>query len=111
MRQESMRKYVRGLVDRFFKILPLWESQEESLPTYLESLLLELKGFNGLMYVLNDDRDYVSLLAILQYLIDSPETSVHTVKREVFRAISICNKLRAKYFADSISDTSEGVTA
>ena len=63
------------------------------------------------MYVLHDDRDYVSLLAILQYLIDNPETSVHTVKREVFRAISICNKLRAKYFAEQVSVTSEGVSA
>ena len=109
MRQKSMRKYVRGLVDRFFKILPLWETQEESLPTYLESLLLELKGFNGLMYVLHDDRDYVSLLAILQYLIDNPETSVHIVKREVFRAISICNKLHAKYFAEPVSEVAKEV--
>lgn len=109
MRKESMRKYVRSLVDRFFKILPLWEEQEESLRTYLESLLLELKGFNGLMCVLHDDRDYVSLLAILQYLIDHPETSTHTVKREVFRAISICNKLRAKYFADPQPEYAEEV--
>lgn len=109
MRKESMRKYVRGLVDRFFKILPLWESQEESLQTYLESLLLELKGFNGLMHVLHDDRDYVSLLSILQYLIDNPDTSVHTVKREVFRCISICNKLRARYFADIVPTSDKEV--
>lgn len=100
MRKESMKKYMRGLVDRLFKILPLWEDNEESLPVYLDSLLLELKGFNGLMYALHDDRDYVTLLSILQYLIDNPETATHTVKREVFRAISICNKLRAKYFAE-----------
>ena len=86
MRKESMRKYIRGLVDRFFKILPLWENNEESLPTYLDSLLMELNGFNGLMYVLNDDRDYVSLLAILQYLIDNPDTNTNVVKREIFRA-------------------------
>lgn len=97
MRKEAVRKYMRGLVDRFFKILPLWEDREESLPTYLESLQLELVGFNGLMKALDDDKDFVSLLAILQYLIDNPETSTHTVKREVFRAISICNKLRAKF--------------
>ena len=109
MRRRSMREYVRNLVNRFFKILPLWEDQEESLPTYLESLLLELKGFNGLMYVINDDPDYVSLLAILQYLVDNPDTSVHTVKREVFRAISICNKLRAKYFAEPVSVRTEEV--
>lgn len=109
MRKETMRKYIRGLVDRFFKILPLWEGGEDSLPTYLDSLLIELKGFNGLMYVLNDDRDYVSLLAILQYLIDNPDTNVGVVKREVFRAISICNKLRAKYFVETTTTVSEEV--
>ena len=109
MRQESMRKYVRSLVDRFFKILPLWETKEESLPPYLESHLLHHKRFNGLKYVLNDYRAYVSLLAILQYLIDNPETSVHTVKREVFRALSICNKLRAKYFAEPVSEVAKEV--
>lgn len=109
MRKETMRKYIRGLVDRFFKILPLWEGNEDSLPTYLDSLLIELKGFNGLMYVLNDDRDYVSLLAILQYLIDNPDTNVSVVKREVFRAISICNKLRAKYFVETTTTVSEEV--
>ena len=110
MRKESMRKYIRGLVDRFFKILPLWENNEESLPTYLDSLLIELKGFNGLMYVLNDDRDYVSLLAILQYLIDNPDTNTNVVKREIFRAISICNKLRAKYFAEPSDQQSKEVS-
>lgn len=102
MRRASLRKYMRGLVDRFFKILPLWEDKEESLQTYLESLLLELKGFNGLMYAIHDDRDFVTLLAILQYLIDNPDTSERVVKREVFRAISICNKLTAKYCADPV---------
>lgn len=101
MRQESVYKYMRSLVDRFFKILPLWENKESSLPTYLESLQLELVGFNGLMIALDDDKDFVSLLAILQYLIDNPDTSTHTVKREVFRAISLCNKLRARFSAES----------
>lgn len=98
MRRESFSNYIRGLVDRFFKILPLWETSEESLPEYLDSLLLELNGFNSLAEMLDDDKDFVSLLSILQYLIDNPETSTRVVKREVFRAISICNKLRAKYF-------------
>lgn len=97
MRKQALSKYMRGLVDRFFKILPLWEDGEDSLPTYLESLKLELLGFNGLIRALNDDQDFVALIAILQYLIDNPDTEKRVVKREVFRSISICNKLRAKY--------------
>lgn len=110
MRQESVHKYLRGLVDRFFKILPLWEDREESLPTYLESLKLELVGFDGLMKAINDDKDFVSLISILQYLIDNPDTNVRTVKREVFRAISICNKLRAKLSLDNSEHLPEEVS-
>lgn len=109
MRQESLRKYLRSLVDRFFKILPLWEDNEESLPTYLESLQLELVGFDGLMKAIDDDKDFITLLAILQYLIDNPDTAIRTVKREVFRAISICNKLSAKYCAECKAATIEEV--
>ena len=49
------------------------------------------------MFALHHDHDFVSLMAIVQYLIDNPETETRTVKREIFRAISICNKLSAKY--------------
>lgn len=93
----SLRNYMRSLVDRFFKILPLWEDGEETLPTYLDSMLVELSGFRSMMFALHHDQDYVTLIAILQYLIDNPDTTPRTVRREVFRAISICNKLSAKY--------------
>lgn len=50
-----------------------------------------------MMFALHHDHDFVTLIAIVQYLIDNPETSERTVRREVFRAISLCNKLSAKY--------------
>lgn len=93
----SLRNYMRNLVDRFFKILPLWEENEETLPIYLDSMLIELSGFRSMMFALHHDHDFVTLIAIVQYLIDNPETSSRTVRREIFRAISICNKLSAKY--------------
>lgn len=93
----SIHNYMRSLVDRFFKILPLWEEAEETLPTYLDSMLIELSGFRSMMFALHHDHDFVTLMAIVQYLIDNPETKPRTVRREVFRAISICNKLSAKY--------------
>ena len=84
----SLRNYMRSLVDRFFKILPLWEDGEETLPEYLDSMLIELSGFRSMMFALHHDQDYVTLIAIVQYLIDNPGTSARVVKREVFRAIS-----------------------
>ena len=40
---------------------------------------------------------YLTLMAILEYLIDTPDCTVSDVRREVFHAISVCNKLE-EYF-------------
>lgn len=92
-----LQNYFKSLVNRFFKILPIREDNEQSLTTYICSLQLELLGCKELICSLNDDPSFLSLLSILQYLIDNPECSVGVVKREVFKAISICNKLKAQY--------------
>lgn len=98
--------YIRSLVNRFFKILPIKENGEEygeeSLETYMKSLQAELLGCNELIITIHEDPLLISLLNILQYLIDNPECSLTNVRREVFRAISICNKLKAKYFEESV---------
>lgn len=96
-----LANYMRSLVDRFFKILPIKEGKDvygvESLDAYLNSLLAELLGCKELIIAVNHDSAFLSLLSILQYLIDNPDCSVRTVKREVFRAITICNSLKARY--------------
>ena len=89
--------YLRSLINLFFKILPLKESGERSLETYMKSLQAELLGCNALVEVIHDDSMFLSLASILQYLIDNPDCDVVFVRREVLRAISICNKLREKY--------------
>lgn len=92
-----LHSYFKSLVNNFFKVLPMRENKEESLQTYMRSLQIELLGCKELIDVINDDALYLTLLSILQYLIDTPECSVQEVKREVFRAISICNKLKTRY--------------
>ena len=94
---EVLHNYFRTLVNHFFKILPIREQNEESLTTYMQSLQAELLGCKGLVSAIQNDASYLTLLSILQYLIDNPECTVREVKREVFRAISICNKLKAQY--------------
>lgn len=94
---EILHNYFRKLVNHFFKILPIREQNEESLTTYMQSLQAELLGCKGLISAIQNDASYLTLLSILQYLIDNPECTVKEVKREVFRAISICNQLKAQY--------------
>jgi len=89
--------YFSALINQFFKILPIREQESDSLSVYLRSLQLELIGCHSLITVLNNDALFITLLSILQYFIDNPDSPVKEVKREVFHAISICNKLKERY--------------
>lgn len=93
---EMIDNYLNGLVNQFFKILPIKESGEPSLNEFMRSLQVELLGFKGLMAEIGNDSMYLTLLSILQYLIEN-DCEIPVVKREVFKAISICKKLRSKY--------------
>lgn len=97
MSDEMLCSYFKFLVNRFFKILPIRESGEKTLPTYVKSLQAELLGCKEFIIRLNNDSSVLTLLSILQFFVDNPECPVEDVKREVFRAINICNKLQSRY--------------
>lgn len=94
---EIITGYFHNLVNMFFKILPMKENGETSLDVYMESMQAELLGSQRLISNLHDDAMFASLLFILQSLIDHPDWSARRVKREVFRAISICNKMKSRF--------------
>lgn len=95
-------EYFSNLVNQFFKILPMREKNEETLPVYLESLQMELIGFQHLVPYISESSMYVSLLSILQYLIDNTDIGVSSVRREVFRSISICNKIKSSFHESEV---------
>lgn len=92
-----LTNYLGNLVNLIFKILPIRESGETSLPSYMESLEMELIGCKSLIAALDEDPMFLSILSIIQHLIENPESSVDIYRREVFKAISLCNKLKDKY--------------
>ena len=92
-----LHNYFKNLVNCFFKVLPMKENGEESLSTYMRSLQIELLGCREFIEAIRYDSLYLTLLSILQYLIDTPNCPTYEVKREVFRAISVCNKLKSRY--------------
>lgn len=94
---EMLRNYFKFLVNRFFKILPIRESGDATLPIYIKSLQTELLGCKNFIARMNNDSRILTLLSILQFFADNPDCPVEDVKREVFRAIGICNKLQAGY--------------
>lgn len=95
MKPELLGAYYKALVNRFFKILPMRESGEKSLPDYIRSLQSELLGIQRFVTGLNEGAMFTTLLGILEFLHDEDACSVRETKREVFRAISLCNKLEA----------------
>lgn len=94
---EVLASYFKNLVNLLFKILPMRENNEETRGTYMESLICELTGFQELFSAVQNDAGLTQILTILSYLAAHPDEDVSVVKREVFRAISICNKLKARY--------------
>ena len=94
--QKSLENYLDGLVNQFFRILPLKENGEPSLNEYMRSLQFELLGCKVLFQDFDYDPMYTALLSILSGLIAN-ERETREVKREVFKAISICKKLKSKY--------------
>lgn len=97
LQTEAMYNYLTVLVNRIFKILPIREQEEDSLSTYLQSLLAEVLGCGCLVCEMKNDPDYIILVSVLQYLADHAGIEVKQVRREVFKAISICNKLKSNY--------------
>lgn len=89
--------YMRNLVNLFFKILPMWEDNVETLPCYMEELRDELIGNAYLIGCVDYDHRVMSLASTLQFLIDHPDEEVASVKRKVFRAIDLCKQLSAEY--------------
>ncbi|MBQ3023205.1 MAG: hypothetical protein IJD91_07805 [Clostridia bacterium] len=96
-----VQKYLKALIGQFYKILPIKESGEPSLGKYMDSLQREMIGCQSLIVALDNDELYLSLLAVLQYLIEN-DCDTNTVKCEVFKAINICKKLQKKYGAEEV---------
>lgn len=93
---ELVSRQIKNLVNRFYKILPIKESGEPTLKQYQSGLLREMVGFKELIVAFKYDDRYLSLLSILQYMIDN-DPDVETVKSDVFKAINILKSLQKKY--------------
>lgn len=103
---DTLSQYFDRMIGRLYKILPLKESGEGTIHDYLESLVIEMTGAD-ILIGLSDQSYYVSIASIVAYLnkhIDECETK--KVKREVFKAINLCKKLRSFYQGGVCDDKS-----
>jgi hypothetical protein len=95
--KENYENYFKFLIGKFYKILPLKESNCITLNKYLKSLQRELIGNAELLIILKTEPQFMSLLHILEFFINE-EFDNATCKYEVNKAISIVQKINTKYF-------------
>jgi hypothetical protein len=94
---ETFGNYLDFLIGKIFKILPISEDSFDTLQVYLESLQIELLGSQNLIKVLREDNEFLTLLSILEYFLNTKDISNEIYKREVFKCIDIIKKIKTKY--------------
>lgn len=91
-----MKSYFLEFKNNIFKILPLYEENNPYLCSYIDSLLFELNGVCEVYKQLKNNKNYISLCAILESLYDEAlvmDENHEIVKREVFKCIRILEKI------------------
>lgn len=82
-------------INKFFKILPMFEEKCPTLKQYIHSLNREMVGFTHLKLEQSNHQDFLSLIATLESL-SVKDISVEEVKSDVFKCISILKKIKGR---------------
>lgn len=94
---ENLSQYFKYLVGKTFKILPLYEENSTTLPSYLKSYQRELIGDSQLFSELRNETKFITLLATIEFLV-SGEYDHDVCKSEVLKCTNIINDINKKYF-------------
>lgn len=94
---ENLSQYFKSLVGKTFKILPLYEEDSSTLPSYLKSYQRELIGDSKLFNELVDEPKFITLLATIEFLA-SGDYDHDVCKSEVLKCTNIINDINRKYF-------------
>ncbi len=88
--------YIKTLIPKTYKILPLYEEKNDGLPNYVASLILEIEGVLYYVESSSDKQEVVSIIAILESVYDISlfeDVLVEDMKSEVFKCLSIIKRL------------------
>lgn len=89
------KMYISSLKGKFFKILPLYETDRNSLKDYLVGLKEELIGFSENKNIDRFSGEIISLINIIIFFINE-EYSQKTCKKNVFKCIHIIETIEIK---------------
>lgn len=87
-----MEYYLNSLVGKLFKIIPLKENETDTLPSYIDSLSIEINGGMITFPVLASNDKYITIANIINCL-NKEAFAFEIVKREVFKAIGQTEKI------------------
>jgi len=94
MSDEHLLNYMKYLISRIYKILPMQEEGCETLIEYMEDLCHELIGNSEMIEELKWDGNFLILMGNIQYLIKDENYKEHkTCKSKVFSSIDAINKI------------------
>jgi hypothetical protein len=82
-------------INKFFKILPMYEERCPTLQQYIQSLNREMVGFTHLELENVIHKDFLSIISTLESL-TVDEITVKEVKTDVFKCISILKKIKGR---------------
>lgn len=93
-------EYLSQLINRTYKILPIYESSSErqQLSKYIKSLLYELYGLIESVSALEKSADFLSYCATLESLLKDVVSSGDNksiIKAETFKAINLITRIRS----------------
>ena len=88
--------FLHRLVGRFFKIMPLKESNSPTLNLYLQSFKIDLMGCNSVMKATGYNDLFLQLIDVLQFFLEH-DFDNDTCHREVMKCIGIVKLLYEDY--------------
>lgn len=88
-----LREYLKLLIDKTYKILPLKEEGAATLDKYLESYLSELVGWTVLFPFYGQESKIMSVLSTIAFFTNN-ECDVATTRREVFKCIHLLEEVK-----------------
>ena len=90
--EEAVNNYLKALINKVYKILPMTEENSETLQCYLTGLRHELVGCYQLHFELVDEPRFLTVVNIVKYL-ETNDYDTATCKREVFKAIRLIHNI------------------
>lgn len=92
MKDETTNLFLKTMIGATYKILPMHDNEDITLPQHLDSLYIQLVGGSEFYPELKYNQRYYSIINIVQYF-RNHEYDKKTCKREVLKCTNLLEKL------------------